>query len=261
MHLSQAIFLFHRHKGKITGALLGLVLASFWGCFFGLLAGIAYDEWDRFLLDLRPRSLSPTPSAAFETTAVLALVSLARLSGLPALGQPTRALDVLKASFELDARTLRYVGKVMTSPFDPDALHAESLFNTLKQSCLSVPALRTKIVRCLMQLAHTDEGRLDRAGARVVTELAGRLDIPEAEINTLMGPMANVDEADDPYAILGLSPMAPPAMVTSAYRRLIAETHPDKLRARLSGLALAQAEARATQINSAYYRIKKARGL
>lgn len=260
MYPSQAIFLFHRHKGKIIGALSGLVLASFWGCFFGLFAGIAFDEWDRFLLDLRPRSVPPASSAAFETTAVLALVSLARLSGMPALAQPPRVLDVLKASFELDARTLRYIGKVMTSPFDPDALHAESLFNTLKQSCLTVPALRIKIVRCLSQLAHTDEGRLDRAGARVVSELAGRLDISEADITDIIGPFADLDDADDPYAILGLSPMASPDIVASTYRRLIAETHPDKLRARLSGLALAQAEARATQINSAYYRIKKARG-
>lgn len=62
----------------------------------------------------------------------------------------------------------------------------------------------------------------------------------------------------DPYRELGLSEDASDAEVERAYRRLIAQYHPD----RLSGAAeelRAQAEARAKSINGAYETIQKQR--
>jgi DnaJ-domain-containing protein 1 len=64
--------------------------------------------------------------------------------------------------------------------------------------------------------------------------------------------------ADDPYRVLEVDPAASDSSVESAYRRLIAQYHPD----RVAGAApeiLALAETRARAINQAYERIQKIR--
>ena len=63
---------------------------------------------------------------------------------------------------------------------------------------------------------------------------------------------------DDPYRVLEVDPAANDAAVEAAYRRLIAQYHPD----RVAGAApeiVALAEKRAREINQAYERIQKIR--
>jgi preprotein translocase subunit Sec63 len=63
---------------------------------------------------------------------------------------------------------------------------------------------------------------------------------------------------DDPYRRLGLTDEATDAEVDLAYRRLIAQYHPDKLAGAAEDLRR-QAEIRAREINGAYDRIKALR--
>ena len=63
---------------------------------------------------------------------------------------------------------------------------------------------------------------------------------------------------DDPYRVLGLTDEATDAEVDLAYRRLIAQYHPDRL-AGAAGELQKQAEVRAREINTAYDRIQALR--
>ena len=63
---------------------------------------------------------------------------------------------------------------------------------------------------------------------------------------------------DDPYRTLGLTEEATDAEVDLAYRRLIAQYHPDRLSGAAGDLQK-QAEDRAREINTAYDRIQKLR--
>ncbi len=64
----------------------------------------------------------------------------------------------------------------------------------------------------------------------------------------------------DPYATLGLAASAGDDEIRDAYRRLISEHHPDKVRARGgSAREIAAAERRASEINAAYEKIVAAR--
>ena len=63
---------------------------------------------------------------------------------------------------------------------------------------------------------------------------------------------------DDPYRVLGLTDEATDAEVDLAYRRLIAQYHPDRLVGAANELQR-QAESRAREINAAYDRIQKLR--
>ena len=63
---------------------------------------------------------------------------------------------------------------------------------------------------------------------------------------------------DNPYRVLGLTDEATDAEVDLAYRRLIAQYHPDRLTGAADELRR-QAETRAREINGAYDRIQALR--
>ena len=63
---------------------------------------------------------------------------------------------------------------------------------------------------------------------------------------------------DNPYAVLGLTEEATDAEIDLAYRRLIAQYHPDRLAGAAAELRQ-QAEAKAREINAAYDRIQALR--
>lgn len=83
-----------------------------------------------------------------------------------------------------------------------------------------------------------------------------------ALIGLLIGHAFDTDwfrlRRDNPYAVLGLTPEASEAEVDQAYRRLIAQYHPDRVAGAGHELRT-QAEAKAREINAAYDRIKALR--
>jgi DnaJ like chaperone protein len=66
-------------------------------------------------------------------------------------------------------------------------------------------------------------------------------------------------QGPDPYAVLGISRDADDRAIKRAYRKLISEHHPDRL-GDLPEEMRKRAEARASEINAAYERIKAERG-
>ncbi|QFU09343.1 DnaJ-like protein DjlA [Rhodobacteraceae bacterium THAF1] len=68
------------------------------------------------------------------------------------------------------------------------------------------------------------------------------------------------DAAPDPYAILGVDPDAPLADIQRAYRKLVKESHPDRMIARgVPTEAVRLAERRLSAINDAWAEIEAAR--
>lgn len=65
-------------------------------------------------------------------------------------------------------------------------------------------------------------------------------------------------KSDTPYRVLGVTDDASDAEVEQAYRRLISQYHPDKLTGVAEELRR-EAEAKASEINAAYDRIKQLR--
>ncbi|MDA8050933.1 MAG: TerB family tellurite resistance protein [Rhodospirillales bacterium] len=66
----------------------------------------------------------------------------------------------------------------------------------------------------------------------------------------------------DPYAVLGLTPVASDAEVRTVWRKLMRENHPDSLAARgVPEAFIAKATEKVARINAAWDRIKRERGL
>lgn len=82
-------------------------------------------------------------------------------------------------------------------------------------------------------------------------------------IGLLIGHAFDADwfrgDRDQPYSVLGLTRDASDGEVDQAYRRLISQYHPDRVAGAASDLR-AQAERKASEINTAYDRIKALRG-
>ncbi len=72
-------------------------------------------------------------------------------------------------------------------------------------------------------------------------------------------PPQRAPQGPDPYAVLGIERSADDRAVKRAYRKLISEHHPDRL-GDLPEDMRRRAEARASEINAAYERIKAERG-
>jgi len=65
---------------------------------------------------------------------------------------------------------------------------------------------------------------------------------------------------DDPYAVLGVAPRVTDAELEQAYRRRMSEYHPDRV-ANAAKEIRDMADQRAREINQAYDRIKRERGI
>lgn len=72
-------------------------------------------------------------------------------------------------------------------------------------------------------------------------------------------PPQRAPQGPDPYAVLGIDRNADERAIKRAYRKLISEHHPDRL-GDLPEDMRKRAEARASEINAAYDRIKEMRG-
>lgn len=84
----------------------------------------------------------------------------------------------------------------------------------------------------------------------------------DIRFNPFKRPDAGQDappSSPDPYRVLELDPNASDESLDAAYRRLIAQYHPDKV-ANAAQEIRELAERRASEINAAYDAIKKARG-
>lgn len=83
-----------------------------------------------------------------------------------------------------------------------------------------------------------------------------------AVIGLLIGHVFDADwfklSRNDPYRVLNLTSDASDAEIDQAYRRLISQYHPDKMSGAAEDLRR-QAESKASEINSAYDRIKTLR--
>jgi DnaJ like chaperone protein len=102
------------------------------------------------------------------------------------------------------------------------------------------------------------DGTLSEESERVLERIARTLDTTESDFRAIIARKRGADR-DDPYQALGLTPKASDAEIRDAYRRLIAQHHPDKQPADASPAEREHAERRAREINAAYEQLKSLR--
>jgi DnaJ like chaperone protein len=107
------------------------------------------------------------------------------------------------------------------------------------------------------------DGALDPKARRLIELTAEALDFDRATLEQIIVRRrggSRTQSTDDPYAELGVPRDADDDTVRAAWRRLIAQFHPDRL-GDASDAERAQAADRAARINAAFEQIKSRRGM
>lgn len=249
-----------RWIGKLSGGLLGFALTRHpIGIAVGAAIGHAWDEG--WLSNLMP-FLEPR-----EGSLVLPLFGLAGVVA-KADGRVSEAevaaTEKLMVRMDLKqrdrARAVAQFERGRNGEVDPHLAGRE-----LRAFCGYRGELKVMLLDVLADVGLAD-GALTPEARAVLLRAARSLDVAEDTLEWLLLRKTGRNAAGsaavaDPYAVLGLDPKATDAQVRRAFRRLIAEHHPDKQTARGAAPEVVKlSEQRAREIIAAYEQLKAMRG-
>jgi DnaJ like chaperone protein len=265
--------------GKIIGGLIGLFRSGLLGALVGALLGHLVD---RFLAGIV--GVGATQKAFYDAL----FASLGHLS--KADGRVTETeirmveslMQQMKIGGEERQRAIRLFNQGKQAGFD-----LEAALQPFVQHSVVRQDLRQMFMDVLIQAAFSS-GEVTPAEQAVLQRVAQALRIPAQVFTAMMQargaangaargpaagaygnggagarrrPVATTPTLDQDYAQLGLTRQASDAEVKRAYRKLVSQYHPDKLVSRgLPEEMMEVAKNRVREINTAYDRIKQARG-
>jgi DnaJ like chaperone protein len=250
-------------KGKLIGALLGS-LAGPMGTILGGLVGHLYDRATEEReavgrIEQRRRDPQDSISAAqldFLTSLIGLSVAVANADRHVRISQINTLKDFFRQNFPYSGDDHRIIQAVIDETFaNRDRLDVDALASYYRLS--SSPAGRLLLLRLLFKIAEADKLGVSEAEQQVIRRIAAALRIDAAAFRSIAAEFEQED--DRAYGILGVSPDASNEQIRSAYRKLAAQYHPDKV-ANLGEEFTAVAEEKFKLINEAYGEIRSQRG-
>ncbi|APT57944.1 MAG: molecular chaperone DjlA [Azospirillum brasilense] len=261
--------------GKIIGSALGFAVGGPFGAMLGASLGHAADEGA--LRGALPgganlAGMLGSRETVFAISVVVLSAKLAKCDG------PVRRaeIDAFKTQFRIPPENMKEVGELFDRARD-SAEGYEPYAQKLAEAFAGEKGMLEDVLAALFRIATAD-APLNQAEYRFLGNVHRllALDLPAWERASQgrprhFGPEGArqggghapaVSEGPDPYATLGLAPGASNEAVRAAWRGLIRENHPDALTARgMSAELVRRATGRMAEINAAWDRIKRERGL
>ncbi|MDJ1158624.1 TerB family tellurite resistance protein [Chelatococcus sp. SYSU_G07232] len=234
--------------GKIGGAGLGLAIGGPLGALMGALAG-------HVLVDREGAPFGRAAKEALFTTGLVALsAKMAKADGVVTHDEVAafrRIVDVPPGE-EGNVARLFDLAKATTAGFEAYARQIADAFR-------DDPALLEDIVDGLFLIAKADHA-LHEAELRYLAAVAAIFGFAESDFARIEARHLHCD--DDPYVVIGADRSMRDEALKRHYRRLVAETHPDREIARgLPPEAVKIATDRLAAINAAWDRIARERNL
>lgn len=246
--------------GKIIGGVAGFALGGPLGALLGAIAGHAADmridqaepaAQDDLSLDDR----SATRQIAFTIAVIVLGAKMAKADGVVSRAE----VAAFKEVFHVPAHELKNVARLFDQAkadpagFEPYAKQIARMFRR------DHPVLE-ELLDGLFHIAKADGGvhNAEIAFLKSISDLFGFDDNEFARIReSQLGP----DKAD-PYTILGTKRTASNEEIKQAWRKLVRDTHPDKLMAQgLPQEFVELANEKLATINAAYDKVAKERGI
>lgn len=246
--------------GKIIGGVAGFALGGPLGALLGAIAGHAADRrleqaepaaQDDLALDER----SATRQIAFTIAVIVLGAKMAKADGVVSRAE----VAAFKEVFHVPANELKNVARVFDQAkedpagFEPYAKQIARLFRK------DHPVLE-ELLDGLFHIAKADGGVHD-AEIAFLRNVANIFGLDESDFARLREGHLGPDKAD-PYTILGTTRMASNEEIKQAWRKLVRDTHPDKLMAQgLPHEFVELANEKLATINAAYDKVAKERGI
>lgn len=253
--------------GKIIGAALGLFRGGLLGALFGALVGHLFD---RFFANLG--GVTDT-RALFFRTLFATLGHVNKADGRVTQAE-IRAAEALMTRLSLTPDERQIAIRFFNQGKQPD-YPLEKHLREFAQRTMMRHDLRLMLMEVLLEAAASD-GAITAAEQSVLLRAAQALHIPAEAFSAMWtarqggGPQAGgrqrtaaqgAQPLAQAYAALGISEDASDAEVKRAYRKLVGQYHPDKLVSQgLPEEMMEVAKNRVREINTAYDRVKQARG-
>lgn len=252
--------------GKLVGAIIGS-LAGPVGAAVGLFLG---HQFDRGVGSTRRVSYDGVGQVFFETTFGV-MGHLAKADGRVSEAEIRAARDIM-SRMRLTPLQVQEAIRLFTAGKAPDWPLQREL-ERLHGALGGRNSLRRAFLEIQMEAALA-EGQLGAETRAMLWRVASALELSRVELAQVeallrLGRRAGEPpqeqrppSAADAYRVLGLEPAASNAEVKLAYRRLMNQHHPDKLRARgMPESMIPVAEARTREIRAAWDTLRAARGM
>lgn len=233
--------------GKWIGGGLGWVLGGPIGAIFGFAAGAFYDEVKKF-----QGAGGATHAGDFKVSLLVLMAA------------------VMKADGKLMRSELDYVKKFLVAQFGKEEgdQKLQIFKEILKQEiplqavCLQIKvnmdySSRLQLMHFLFGLAGAD-GHFDPKEAEVLFRISSYMGISRMDHDSIHAMF--VDDVDSAYKVLEIDSNASDDEIKKAYRKMAVKYHPDKV-SHLDSSIQEAAKEKFQQLNAAYEKIKKQRGI
>ncbi len=253
--------------GKIIGVVFGLAKGGLSGAFFGLILGHVVDRM-LFAATGKQRTRH-----IFFTSLFGCLGRVNKADGRVTEAEIASAESLMRR-LELNDEERQAAIRAFNAGKAPDY----DLEGELQQF-VSYTRMRTDLRQMFMEIlleGAAIDGRISLPEQEVLVRVANAIQIPPAIWYAMFnaftashgprgytpGGSATVGGLDQDYAALGLKKDASDAEIKRAYRKLVGQSHPDRLVSQgLPEEMMEKAKERVRDINLAYDRIKAARGI
>jgi DnaJ like chaperone protein len=245
--------------GKIIGGVAGFALGGPLGALLGAIAGHAADRRiEQAAPELEQQSLddrSATRQIAFTVAVIVLGAKMAKADGVVSRAE----VAAFKEVFQVPTHELKNVARLFDQArqdpagFEPYAKQIARMFRK------DHPVLE-ELLDGLFHIAKADGG-VHEAEIAFLKSVAHIFGIDDNDFARIREGHLGPDKAD-PYTILGTHRTASNEEIKMAWRKLVRDTHPDKLMAQgLPYEFIELANEKLATINAAYDKIAKERGI
>ncbi|MGG5810377.1 TerB family tellurite resistance protein [Falsiroseomonas sp. CW058] len=257
--------------GKILGGVGGFLTGGPLGAVVGAALGHAADQGALTGGRIAPgaadlAALLGNRETLFAISVIVLSAKLAKADG-PVKRQE---IDAFKAMFRIPPENLREVGQMFDKARE-DGEGWEPFAERLGEAFADNRAMLEDVLAALFYIARAD-GPVTRGELPVLQGIHLRFGLDAAAWDRAKagspasggggGAVEQQQKTDDAYATLGLTAAATDEEVRLAWRKLMRENHPDALAARgVPPDFVARATQKVAEINAAWDRIKRQRGL
>lgn len=254
--------------GKIIGGVAGFAMGGPFGAVVGAALGHAADSGQlpqggfsfpnaSMLNPARVAAMLGRRDQVFSICVVVLAAKLAKCDG-----PVNRAeIDAFKRQLRIPPEAVRDIGRLFDHARD-DPSGFEGYATQLGEAFADNHGVLEDVLTALFVIARAD-GPLNGREEDFLARVHRRLGLSQAAWERVRGGVPRPSsDGPDPYAVLGVARSATDAAIRATWKQLMRENHPDSLAARgVPAEFITRANDKVAQINAAWDRIKRERGL